>query len=891
MPAPFFNHAISAVRLGEGRYQLLDSTDETTSDLLPTYLNDKSFLVATPEGDTLRTSPLEPAEKNLVRISTELTLDPAGAASGSAVINFLGINDNAYRGFLSQRKPDDIRRAMEGILKGVLPGASLTDLKFTPANFRDTSKPLQARLSFTAPNVLVSGPGAAQFDLPWFGAAIGIFHQVLGESASLEKRRFPIETEFACGVREELVINLPTTLGVPLALPNYENVQHPDFAFSQELKHEGTRLTGLLDLRINSSLIPVSAYPELKKALRSLEFNRRQAPAFSRADTAAKAASADVRVIDNRLTYRLENEHSWTVRHSVRKRIMTYAGKKSSSEITLDYNPVWTDIAIESATVTTKEGEVKKVAPEEINRLDAEWNAAAPRYPGAKTLVIALPGVDIGSTIDYTLVYTCKDRPFFSTSHTFAGFDPVAEYEVVFDLPAKLNPKFISDFPAVEKVSEGRRIVTYSRTNLAVLAKETNLAPLRLDFPDMAVTTSDWKTWASTLSPLLEKAAKPGKAVSAKARELVIGHQGDDKKITAIRDFVARSIRSAGPDFDNLPPERAFSPAETTLADGYGHEADRVLLLASLLRAAGFKPEVFFVAPSSVGLEAIDGQSRDYAQLGWFDTLGLRLPSFDKARLGDWLYLDLSSQYGALGVTGLDGEQALTTAGNFFTIEVPEAFKDLVTSNLAVEFDREGTATVTVTTTYQGSHYESFVQGHRERTPEEKDRYHQELISNLAQSARPAGPLEADFNYPGVERYKAVIPRFAVATPATFYFDLPGLPSALFKASSDQRDQPYFVSSEIRVRQSWSVTLPSGLKPLLTPASLDWQGPGQLGAAKLTVKSPSESAPRTWEFRFDSSLNPAIVPTGSYPSLLDLNRRLGQPSSRRMLFGVISERL
>ena len=60
--------------------------------------------------------------------------------------------------------------------------------------------------------------------------------------------------------------------------------------------------------------------------------------------------------------------------------------------------------------------------------------------------------------------------------------------------------------------------------------------------------------------------------------------------VKAIRDFVAKSIREAGPSFTELPLSE-LSAADTTLADGYGHAADRAILLHAMLAAAGFRPE------------------------------------------------------------------------------------------------------------------------------------------------------------------------------------------------------------------------------------------------------------------------------------------------------------
>ena len=60
--------------------------------------------------------------------------------------------------------------------------------------------------------------------------------------------------------------------------------------------------------------------------------------------------------------------------------------------------------------------------------------------------------------------------------------------------------------------------------------------------------------------------------------------------VKAIRDFVVKSIRLAGPSFTELPLSE-LSAADTTLADGYGHLADRAILFHAMLTAAGFRPE------------------------------------------------------------------------------------------------------------------------------------------------------------------------------------------------------------------------------------------------------------------------------------------------------------
>ena len=63
VPQPFFNHAVVAALDENGEYILMDPTDENTKDIFPAYLQNMSYLVARPEGDTLRTLRSFPPQK------------------------------------------------------------------------------------------------------------------------------------------------------------------------------------------------------------------------------------------------------------------------------------------------------------------------------------------------------------------------------------------------------------------------------------------------------------------------------------------------------------------------------------------------------------------------------------------------------------------------------------------------------------------------------------------------------------------------------------------------------------------------------------------------------------------------------------------------------------
>jgi hypothetical protein len=121
VPMPYFNHAIAAARLKDGTTLLMDPTDEATRELMPAYLGNRSYLVATPDGDPLRTSPYEPAGRQSCAVGDRGRSRCRWRAPGRTTARFDGVNDNAYRGYFARLKPDERTRFFESVAKRALP--------------------------------------------------------------------------------------------------------------------------------------------------------------------------------------------------------------------------------------------------------------------------------------------------------------------------------------------------------------------------------------------------------------------------------------------------------------------------------------------------------------------------------------------------------------------------------------------------------------------------------------------------------------------------------------------------------------------------------------------------------------------------------------------------
>ena len=213
VPQPYFNHAIVVADSGDpdDPYLLMDPTSETTRSLLPEYLCEMSYLVARDEGEGIRETPPLPVEQNLLRAETVYTLHADASADVTTTLSFAGVNDAAYRGYFASIPRDGLRAFFERVLQGI-PGAVLTGWEVRPAPeaLRTSAEPLSVRLDYAIAEAArgAEDDRAALLDLPTVPAALAIASRVVGD-LGLEKRRFPLVTDYPCGWEETVEIRLP----------------------------------------------------------------------------------------------------------------------------------------------------------------------------------------------------------------------------------------------------------------------------------------------------------------------------------------------------------------------------------------------------------------------------------------------------------------------------------------------------------------------------------------------------------------------------------------------------------------------------------------------------------------------------------------------------------
>jgi transglutaminase-like putative cysteine protease len=879
VPTPYFNHAITAVEKPGGGYMLMDPTDENTRELCPAYLCNRSYLVARPEGEGLLTSDVYPAEKNLMRIQTDGTLDKTGSLVLKTRLDFDGINDNAYRGTLLRLKADQRRKMFEGFFKTRLAGAEVLECFIKPVNLQDTETPLSIELTTRVPNYPIRGHGLDTLSLPWLGGSLGYVNFVI-EETGLDKRRYPMETQITCGLTERIMIRISDSLGKPYVIPSDFKIKKPgiEYRTTQTLK-DGV-LQGTLDYFITAPEFSPENYLLLKNVLKEMETNSRRRPLFE----AFTKESPDQETLYSFSDVTLLSQSSWITTNICSSRILTYAGKKNGAELKLPYNPSWQEVEIVSATVSNTTGVVHAITPKEMNIMDAPWSASAPRYPAGKILVVNLPGVETGSVITVTTRYTQFKMPFYSQSKGFGGTEPIGSDTYRITFPKSMSPK-LQQFNCDKigfTVSTNKTSITWTWNVIKppLIRPEELTPPWHFFQPELFLSFGTWNSYADELEEAVEKVSTGNKLARKLAKTLVKGESDSFKKMTAVRDTVLRTIRPSSVSFMDLPLSCLSTP-DQTLTSQYGHIMDRAILLNAMLEAVGLNSEIVLASDDTTGYPKYSQPRHDNPIRRTFNHALVRV------RIkGLTYYLNTGDQYDEPGTSAFHLAPCLTLEGKIETIQVPERFQPLSRNLMVIDLDEKGTASISITNWMTGASVGLFRKKYSEILPEDLRRHYLGMVESISKSAVATSGLHTDTrSYPGVLAYSMKTPNYAIVDGKALTLLIPGLSKTIFGLRGDARENPLFFNEKGSSISECIITLPRGYTtfPILPP-SRQWDLPCGLGTFNLALTTSKRTDGRMIVRIVETQMRKSgEVPAQLYPALLEYNRLLSHPSARTLV--------
>ncbi len=891
VPDTFFGHAVTAVREPDGSWQLMDSTPTSLKHLLPDYLRERSYLVATEAGETLATSPPIGFAENLLRVESTGELAADGSLTYQTVMYFDGVNDDDYRNHLAAFSPTSRREFFERVAESIVVGGRLVDLDITPTEMHNTAEPLVVKMKIASSEFLIGGDRCSLMRVPFASESVGTVHFILN-GASLCRRMYPLRTGVACGVRERMRVKLPDELA-SLILPTYDSFDDETLTWNRSLAIKDGELIGENEYSIKVVEFSPEQYQQLAEALRGIEYNTLKRAIFLGRPAASPSPSPraeslpeepvgligpddDAIILDRRVFYEIEDAHNWTERRYMKLKVVTLAGRKQNSEVRFRYNTACGEVRLVSGSVTAPGGTVKEVRDEEVNLMDSGWVATAPRYPPSKILVVSFPNVEVGSVIEYEIERTCRDQPFFHASEAFQNDDPVAskivEIRAPADLPLKILPRFADGITMTRRAEGDTVIHEWSAADVPSLRYEL-FAPWASEVhqPTVLISAGDWAEYAGRFSEVLEAATDKSDAAAAKARQLVEGLEGDEARILAIRNFVAGNIRSVPVGLHEVPLEAMSSSADGVLAGRYGYSADRAILLAAMMRAIGCEP-TFVLRSSRRDVPLLGDLFRQCPQEEFHDVL-VRVECD-----GQQIYLDAHTQYGVLGTTGGGDTLGLVLPeGEVIKIDLAADKRSHLRLDYHVILAETGDADVAIVNTYQGYRHGAERRRFAEMTPEQRRRDHDEAVAAISHSARADGELVTEFEtYPGRMSFRVKAERYGISAGDLLYMDLPKMYFGLLLPSAQARKSPVFWFLSIRESARFVVELPEGSTDvLLAPESYEWRAPANGGSVVRRVAQ--EADPPRLVIEYDVDIRPTIIPAADYDKLLELRQLIRSP--------------
>jgi hypothetical protein len=416
-------------------------------------------------------------------------------------------------------------------------------------------------------------------------------------------------------------------------------------------------------------------------------------------------------------------------------------------------------------------------------------------------------------------------------------------------------------------------VFQWHAAKVGALPAETQLPPEWVYAAGVGYFVGDAKNYFKELDEtMLDRSRKSAKAADA-ARRLTANAKSKIESVKAIRNFVAITIRDAGPSFTDLPLSE-LSDADTTLTDGYGHAADRAILLHAMLGAAGFRPE-FVLASGLPAIAGITNVAMAFPLPGSFPTPLVRI-TLD----GVNYYLNDTDQYAQLGSTSCDGAMGIALSNQAWeVIHAAKGCEDATRTDYTLRLDDSGRTLLEVSRWYYGENFNEKNRYFSELPPEERQRYFQETVSGVAQGAQRVGDLTTQFDaYPGLEQFTVIIDNYGIADGNYFYFNLPATPP-LLPAGTDQRALPLLISQANKNSIRVAVDLPPEFRKVLVEPKNQAFNVAGAETARLTTQSTTAGCVITGEFK----TAPAIVSPGDYQAMLKVDSALGRKSSKVFL--------
>jgi len=281
---------------------------------------------------------------------------------------------------------------------------------------------------------------------------------------------------------------------------------------------------------------------------------------------------------------------------------------KDNGDIEIGYNSRTETALIIYARTITPEGKIIPLSENAVKVVTPFTNY--PSYSDYKELTFSMPGVTVGSIIDYKIVEE-RQRPEiegkFSDEFYFQTYDPtyLCRYKVITPRDTDLKYLVLNPLPDIQSspniIHDGnKKIYLWEYKNIPQIIEEKSMPPTdEVAFRILVTTMNSWEEFSHWWRKKIAGKTEPDESIKRKVAELTKDLSTSKEKIEAIFDYVKREIRYVFIDFgkSGYEPENAKKVFENK----YGDCKDKSTLLISMLKVAGIPAHYVLIPTSSVG--------------------------------------------------------------------------------------------------------------------------------------------------------------------------------------------------------------------------------------------------------------------------------------------------
>jgi hypothetical protein len=279
-----FNHAVTAMRLSDGRFLMLDPTWAPASCEMWSSLEQRQyFVIGTKAGEGLERAPYFSPEDNRINVLSRVTLRPRpGGADlvGECVMEARGYPDTFLRRTIQRTPAGKARRFFEGLLETIAPGTALRELEVS--EITDYSQPMRVVMRWRSTNATMAGADRIVLGPPLLRMMkrFPLVERFLS-AANPEKRKYPfnLRNTLGIGFREE--IDAPEGFawhhpwrGKAVDMVETEAIAARDgtryAAFTFAKKPLGTKIILEGDLRIPHKEVPAEVHPDFRRVMKEV---------------------------------------------------------------------------------------------------------------------------------------------------------------------------------------------------------------------------------------------------------------------------------------------------------------------------------------------------------------------------------------------------------------------------------------------------------------------------------------------------------------------------------------------------------------------------------------------------------------------------------------------